>query len=448
MKKLILIAIIGLGIMSCTSQNINENMDLPTEWKHTTNIYEVNLRQYTTEGTIKAFEKEMPRLKKMGVKTLWFMPLTPIAQQNKKGTLGSQYAAADYTSINPEFGTMDDFKNMVNEAHRLGFKVIIDWVANHTGWDHVWTKTHPEFYLKDPDGKFHIASGMDDIIELDYKNQEMRLAMIDAMKFWVKETNIDGFRCDLAAWVEADFWQQARPELEKLKPLFWLGEFDELENPEHGKVFDASYSWKWMHKSADYYKNNEPINELTDLLKKYSAIGDSSMRAWFTSNHDENSWNGTEYEKYGDITKPMAVFSATWNGIPLLYSGQELPNLKRLEFFEKDPIEWNGKYEMADFYRILLDLKSTNPALRGGDPAVSTYLLNTTANDKILAYVRKNGKDEVLIVLNFSKEPVNFSIQDEHLSGSFRNVFDGSKRDFSTGKDFNFKVSDFAVFEK
>ncbi|WP_419870232.1 alpha-amylase family glycosyl hydrolase [Chryseobacterium sp. CT-SW4] len=449
MKRLILLAVLGLGILSCTTQKTNKaTMDLPKEWKHTTNIYEVNVRQYTEEGTFKAFEKEMPRLKMMGVKTLWFMPITPIAQQNKKGSLGSPYAAADYTSINPEFGTLDDFKHMVNEAHRLGFKVIIDWVANHTGWDHIWTKTHPEFYLKDPDGKFHIASGMDDIIELDYKNPEMRKAMIDAMKFWVRETHIDGFRCDLASWVEVDFWEQARPEVETLKPLFWLGEYDELENPEYGKVFDASYSWKWMHLSEDYYKKNLPLQDLKDLLVKYSNIGDNSMRAWFTTNHDENSWNGTEYEKYGDITKPMIVFSATWNGVPLLYSGQELPNMKRLEFFEKDAIAWNSSYQMADFYKKLLDLKSSNPALRGGDSAVTTYLLNTTANDKILAYVRKNGKDEVLVVLNMSKEPVNFSIQDEHLSGTFKNVFDGMKRDFSTHKDFNFKVSDFVVFEK
>ena len=203
-----------------------------------------------------------------------------------------------------------------------------------------------------------------------------------------------------------------------------------------------------MHKSADYYKKNEALSELIDLLKQYSAIGDSSMRAWFTTNHDENSWNGTEFEKYGDITLPMAVFSATWNGIPLLYSGQELPNMKRLEFFEKDVIDWNGKYEMADFYKTLLNLKSSNPALRGGDSTVSTYLLNTTANDKILAYVRKNGQDEILVVLNFSKDPVNFTIQDENLSGTFNNVFDKTKRDFNHGKDFNFKVSDFAVFEK
>lgn len=423
------------------------NMDLPQEWKHTTNIYEVNVRQYTKEGTFKAFEKEMPRLKNMGVKTLWFMPITPIAQLNKKGNLGSPYAASDYTSVNPEFGTLDDFKHLVNEAHRLGFKVIIDWVANHTGWDHIWTKTNPEFYLKE-NNTFKMASGMDDIIELDYQNEEMRLKMIEAMKFWIKEANIDGFRCDLASWVTVDFWEEVRPELEKIKPLFFIGEFDELENPEYGKIFDASYSWKWMHKSADFYKNNEPISELVDLLRKYSQIGDSSMRAWFTTNHDENSWNGTEFEKYGDITKPMAVFSATWNGIPLLYSGQELPNLKRLEFFEKDSIDWTNDYKMADFYKTLLNLKSSNPALRGGDPNVVTYLLNTSANDKIFAFIRKNKWNEVLVVLNFSKEDVEFSIEDENVSGIFNNVFDGGKRDFSNWKSFTFKVSDYAVFEK
>lgn len=448
MKKLILLAIIGLGIASCTTQK-NNSMELPEEWKHTTNIYEVNVRQYTEEGTFRAFEKEMPRLKEMGVKTLWFMPITPISQQVKKGSMGSPYAAHDYTSINPEFGSMEDFKHMVDEAHKLGFKVIIDWVANHTGWDHVWTVSNPEYYLKDPDGKFHIASGMEDIIELDYKNPQMRNAMIEAMKFWVRETNIDGFRCDLASWVEVDFWEQARPEVEKVKPLFWLGEFDELENPEYGKVFDASYVWSWMHKTEDYNKKNLPLSELKNLLKKYSDIGDGSMRAWFTTNHDENSWNGTEYEKYGDLAKPLAVFSVTWNGVPLMYSGQELPlKTKRLEFFEKDPIPWTGTYELADFYKTLLNLKSKNPALRGGDPAVTTYLLETDAKDKILAYVRKNGKDEVLTVLNMSKTPVNFRIKDAQLRGSFRNVFTGNRRDFTQDSGFSMLVGDYAVFEK
>jgi len=447
MKKLILIPALAALLLSCKTQN--QTMENPQDWKRTTNIYEVNVRQYTQEGTFTAFEKHLPRLKKMGVKTLWFMPITPIAQLNKKGTLGSQYAAYDYTTINPEFGTLENFKHLVDEAHKMGFKVIIDWVANHTGWDHVWTKSHPEYYLKDEDGSFHKASGMDDIIELDYSNKQMRLAMIDAMKYWVKETNIDGFRCDLASWVEVDFWQQARPEVEKLKPLFFLGEFDELEAPEYGKVFDASYSWKWMHLSQDFYQKHLPLSDLKNLLEQYSKIGDNSMRAWFTSNHDENSWNGTEYEKYGDFAPALAVFSTTWNGVPLLYNGQELPmKTKRLEFFEKDPIPWTGKYELEDFYKTLFDLKSENPALRGGDPAVTTFWINTNANDKILAYLRKNGEREVLVLINTTKDHVNFKMEDDNSIGSYKNVFTKSKTELIKGSDVSLDAFGYLVYEK
>ena len=447
MKKLILSAILGFTLISC---GIQQNSTKMTYWKHTTNIYEVNVRQYTKEGTFKAFQKELPRLQKMGVKTLWFMPITPIAQKEKKGSLGSPYAAQDYTSINPEFGTLDDFKNLVNEAHKMGFKVIIDWVANHTGWDHVWTKTHPEYYIHDADGSFHRASGMDDIIELDYKNPEMRLAMIDAMKYWVKETNIDGFRCDLASWVEVDFWQQARPEVEKVKPLFFLGEFDELENPDYGKVFDASYSWTWMHKTEDFYKKKLPLSTLTDLLAKYSAIEGSSMRAWFTTNHDENSWNGTEYEKYGEMAKPLAVFSITWDGVPLMYSGQELPMLnKRLEFFEKDPIPWNGSYKLEEFYKKLHELKSKNPALRGGDSNATTKILQTNAPDKVLAYLRKNGNDEVLVILNLSEtQHLKLQILDDAVKGKYKSLFSGLTTDFDAKPTIEMYKWEHLVFEK
>ena len=421
-----------------------------TDWIHTTSIYEVNIRQYTPEGTFKAFAAALPRLKDMGVQTLWFMPVTPIAKEKRKGTLGSYYACSDYTSVNPEFGTLQDFQQLVKEAHTMGFKVIIDWVANHTGWDHVWTKQHPDYYLHDSDGRFHAASGMDDIIELDYKNPALRKAMIDAMKFWIQQADIDGFRCDLASWVELDFWQEARPQLDAVKPLFWLGEFDELENPDYGKVFQASYSWKWMHKTEEFFKQKQPLSELYDLLLQYNTIGDSSMRAWFTSNHDENSWNGTEYEKYGDMAKALAVFSATWNGIPLLYSGQELPlRDKRLRFFEKDPIPWTGEYGMADFYKTLLNLHTSNPALRAGDPAVKTYLLHTTDDAHVLAYLRKNGAREVLVVLNMSATPnLHFSITGNEVSGVYKNIFSGAANDFTTDRDFALQPWDFVVYEK
>jgi alpha-amylase len=420
------------------------------DWAHTTNIYEVNLRQFTPEGTINAFAASLPRLKEMGVQTLWFMPITPIAKKNMKGSLGSYYACSDYTAVSPEFGTLADFKDLVKKAHDMGFKVILDWVANHTGWDHKWTREHPEYYLHDSaTNDFKIASGMDDIIELDFNKPEVVKAMIDAMKFWVNECDIDGFRCDLASWVELHFWEKARPELDALKHLFWLGEFDELENPGYGKVFDASYSWKWMHKTREFFQHKLPIASLDSLLNQYNAIGDSSMRAWFTTNHDENSWNGTEYMKYGEMAKPLAVFSATWNGVPLIYNGQELPNMDSLAFFEKDPIKWTGTNQLHDFYKTLFALHATHPALRGGDPAVTTHRIKTTDDAHIFAYLRRNGNKEVLVVLNLSQQgPLRFDITDPQVTGVYKNAFSGASNDFTQARSFEMAAWEYLVYEK
>jgi glycosidase len=420
------------------------------DWVHCTNIYEVNLRQYTPEGTFNAFAKELPRLKEMGIKTIWFMPVTPIAQKNKLGSMGSYYACADYTSINPEFGTLEDFKSLVKQAHEMGFKIIIDWVANHTGWDHAWTKEHPDYYVKDPaTNDFKMPKGMDDIIELDYNNPALRNAMIDAMKFWVKECDIDGFRCDLASWVVLPFWKEARKELDTLKQLFWLGEFDELESPEYGEAFDASYSWTWMHRTEDFYKKALPLDSLLTILKKYDDLGDSTMRIWFTTNHDENSWNGTEYEKYGDMARTLAVFSATWNGIPLIYSGQELPNKKRIKFFDKDAIPWTGYNELQDFYKTLLNLHSDHPALRSGDFTVQTFRIKTTDSKHVLVYLRKKGNKEVLVVLNLSPQnDLHVDILDENVMGIYKNVFSGAPNDFKNERSFEMKAWEFLVYEK
>jgi alpha-amylase len=456
-----IIPVIAITVIAACNNNSNTTTNKVTDtmitagykkadWINSTNVYEVNLRQYTKEGTFNAFAKELPRLKEMGVETLWFMPITPIAQKKMKGTMGSYYACSDYTSINPEFGNLEDFKNLVKQAHSMGFKVIIDWVANHTGWDHVWTKTHPDYFEKDSATKdFKIASGMDDIIELDFKNPALRKAMIDAMRFWVSECDIDGYRCDLAFWVELDFWLEARTELEKTKTLFWLAESDPVEHADYYKAFDACYTWAWMHKTEDFYKKNQDKHILDTILHQYDSIcGAGDIPLWFTTNHDENSWNGTEYEKYGDMAKALAVFSFTWNGMPMIYSGQELPNMKRLKFFDKDPIEWNGKYAVQDFYKTLLSLKKNNPALRAGDAAVTTYILTTTANKNVLAYLRKNGNSEVLVLINFCKEKVNCEINDTHFTGKFSNIFNKEEWDFTTDKKAELLPWDYKVFEK
>lgn len=420
------------------------------DWIHNTDVYEVNLRQYTKEGTFNAFAKELPRLKEMGVSTLWFMPITPISKKEMKGSMGSGYACSDYKAINPEFGTLDDFKALVKKAHGMGMKVIIDWVANHTGWDHVWTKTHPEYYeIDSATNDFKRASGMDDIIELKYSNKDLRKAMIDAMQYWVKECDIDGYRCDLAFWVELDFWIEARAALEKTKTLFWLAENDAIDNPHYYQAFDACYTWTWMHKTEDFYKKDQNKKMLDELLSKYdTAGGQGAIKLWFTTNHDENTWNGTEYEKYGDAAKALAVHSFTWDGIPLIYSGQELPNHKRLKFFDKDVIEWNGKYEMADFYKTLISLHKNNPALRTGDAAATTTVLHTNADNNVLAYLRKNGDKEVLVLLNLSKERVDCTINDSNLSGTFSDVFHHLDFNFNTNQHFGMAPWQYLVYEK
>ena len=419
-------------------------------WIANTNIYEVNIRQYTPEGTFNAFISELPRLKDMGIETLWLMPVTPIAQMNKKGRLGSPYACSDYTSVNPEFGNLGDLINLVSKAHELDFKVIIDWVANHTGWDHIWTVEHPEFYLRDTStGDFKMASGMEDIIELNYSVPGLRKAMIEAMRFWVRSCDIDGFRCDLAFWVELDFWKESRSALEKDKLLFWLGEFDPLDSPGYFEVFDAAYTWTWMHKTEDFYKNNSGLDHLILVLDQYRACSsNANFPVWFTSNHDENSWNGTEYEKYGDMAGSLAVFCFTWNGLPMIYSGQELPNKKRLEFFEKDTIAWKGQIDLHRFYKTLTTLKKNNPALAVGQKENTGLFLNSLANKNCFGYIRTTLDNSMGVFLNWSNEKALFFNEGLQLSGYYTDVFNASTVSFGNDHTFELEPWGFLVYYK
>src|SRR5215831_2889247 len=255
-------------------------------WIDGANVYEVNIRQYTPEGTFSAFMKHLSRLKKMGVKILWLMPVTPISKKLRMGSLGSYYACSSYIKINPEFGTLDDLKELVQEAHQLEMKLIIDWVANHTGWDHHWTVENPGWYKKDEHGNFKDFHGWTDVIDLNYESKEMRVAMIEAMEFWIKECDIDGFRCDMAHLVPLDFWKIARQHCDSFKPLFWLGE---CEVPEYHEVLDVSYAWEWMHVSEKVVKQIASLQHMKDVLSKYQKYPNKGLKLFFTSNHDENS---------------------------------------------------------------------------------------------------------------------------------------------------------------
>ncbi len=417
------------------------------EWLSTTNIYEVNLRQYSREGTINAFAKELPRLKDMGVEVLWFMPIYPIGKKNRKGTLGSYYSIMDYEAVNEEFGTIHDFKSLVDTAHSMGMKVIIDWVANHSAWDNVWTITHPEYFERDAAGNFKPPYDWDDVIQIDHSSTPQQEAMINAMKFWVEHIDVDGFRADLAHLTPLDFWKKARTEIEPLKPgLFWLAETEEIN---YHQVFDASYAWEWMHKTEDFYKNKVSISGVYDTLSKYNReFPAAAYHMYFTSNHDENSWNGTEYEKYGDMALALAVFSCTWSGIPMIYSGQELPNKKRLRFFDKDPIQWTNDHALHDFYQTLLKLRKHNPALRAADPEATTSYVKTTGNENIMAYLRKYDEDEVLVLMNVSAGRLGFAINDPNISGSFVNIFSKEENHFTADTFFEMQPWEFLVYEK
>lgn len=415
------------------------------KWSYSTNIYEVNLRQYTLEGTFEAFSQSLPRLKDMGVKTLWFMPITPISKKDRLGELGSYYAVQNYTDTNPEFGTLEDFKKLVTKAHDMGFKIILDFVADHTGNDHAWITEHPEFYNYEENNELLHPHGWSDVSKLNFDVPELREYVIDAMKFWVKEYDIDGFRCDMAHLVPLDFWEQAKKKLSKYKDnLFWLGE---CEVPAYHKVFDATYTWRWMHASEEFYHNRMNLQSLiTVLYKSVTEFPCNAFRTYFTSNHDENSWNGTEFEKYGDAAQLFAVFSATWNGIPMIYSGQELPNKKRLRFFEKDVIEWQDKFELHDFYKTLLTLHSTNKSLRAGDTEVFTQIISHPDDHQVFSYLRKHETDEVLVILNCCGEGMNFQVK--NVKGVFRNVFGGDDINFDSNGNVYINAWGYLVFEK
>ena len=416
------------------------------DWVAATNIYEVNLRQYTPEGTFAAFGREMPRLREMGIEVLWFMPVTPISLDRRKGSLGSYYACSDYTATNPEFGTIDDFRQLVKDAHALGFKVLIDWVANHTGWDHRWTREHPDFYRKNAEGQFYEAHGWEDVIDLNYDNPGLRQAMIEAMTFWVEQCGIDGFRCDMAMLVPLAFWQQAREELDKHKQLFWLAECEEIA---YHEVFDATYTWKFLHRMESVWRKEFGPGGLDEVLQYYNTMfPPDAIRAYFTSNHDENSHSGSEYERMGDAAKAFAVLCCTWNGVPLIYSGQELPNYKRLQFFDKDPIAWTGKYDLHDFYKRLLALRKRNPALRAADPAATTRRLHTGVDDRCFVFVRNNGADEVLVVLNLSAGPLRLSVSELLLTGTFQPLFAGDALVFTAQTTIELGAWGYEVYEK
>ncbi len=453
MKRLMLNCLLlsaMVSIFSCknssSEQSINDSATTATsapEWIQQGNIYEVNIRQYTPEGTFKAFEAHLDRLKDMGVQTLWFMPIQPISKKDRKGTLGSYYAIADYTATNPEFGTLEDWKHLVNTAHTKGFKVIIDWVANHTGGDHRWLQQKPGFFTKDSAGNFVSPFDWTDVRDLNYDNKELRDSMTASMSYWITQSDVDGFRCDMAHLVPDDFWKDCIADLQKKKHVLMLAETEKASLYAAG--FHATYAWPMFHKMVDVAAGKRPAFALDSVYSFLdTAFPASAMYMYFTSNHDENSWNKADYGTMpGKVHEPFAVFTQTAKGsVPLIYSGQEEPVLRTIQFFEKDVMNFS-KYQRAPFYKKLLSLRNSNAALATD---ASFKKINAGDSTAVYAFVREKAGKKVLVILNLSPKEQTIVLDDTSLHGKPYNLFMSTSEAVSN-KPWNIEPWGYVVYD-
>ncbi|RYY61813.1 MAG: alpha-amlyase, partial [Chitinophagaceae bacterium] len=376
-------------------------------WSRNAVLYQVNIRQYTPEGTFKAFAAHLPRLKALGVDILWLMPIHPIGREKRKGVLGSEYSVRDYYGVNPEFGTLQDFKDLVRAAHAQGMHLILDWVANHSAWDNPLAKQHPDWYTHTAEGRFQPTPwyDWDDVIDLDYNQPALRRYMTEALQWWVKETGIDGYRCDVAGFIPVDFWDNVRKELDAIKPVFLLAEWEARDM--HKRAFDATYSWS-LYETLHRVTKEEPgaFAALVEYLAHdVNTWPDDAYRMLFTDNHDKNSWTGTPFTQFGPALETSIAFTYVCKGIPIIYNGQEAGSDKMLRFFDKDTILWKAN-PLDTLYRTLNSLKHRNPALANGKAGGEMIRLSNTAPEQFLSFYRQKGLHTVIALFNFSKAPV------------------------------------------
>lgn len=416
------------------------------EWSKSAAIYQINTRQFTSEGTFRAAEAHLPRLKALGVTILWLMPIHPIGELNRKGTLGSPYSVRDYYGVNPEFGTLDDLKHFVAAAHEQGLYVILDWVANHSAWDCDLVTEHPEWYDRDWKGEFRPTPWWDwpDVIDFDFEQEGIRRYMTEAMVHWVREVDIDGYRCDVAGFVPTDFWNNVRKELDAIKPVFMLAEWESRDL--HVEAFDMTYAWQWydaMHDITTGHKNVEALYVYYSWNEK--AYPRDVMRMLFVSNHDKNSWDGTEFEQFGDGVEAAVVLTFISEGMPLIYNGQEAGNPRRLAFFERDPIEWRP-HPHGDLYARLISLKRDNTALWNAAWGARMVNVFNSAPREVLSFVRRNERDKVFGVFNLSGKAQTVRFHDGPHHGAYTDFATGQTAAFDADTELTLEPWGYRVF--
>lgn len=479
MKKLIPFILVALVVVACKNETqksvITETVSEKTIQPisdadlESAVIYEANIRQYSSEGTFNAFTEDIPQLKELGVKILWLMPVFPISETKRKATggdfasliedeaerakmLGSYYAVTDFTKVNPEFGTMDDLRSLISTAHDNGMYVILDWVPNHTGWDHVWIKSHPEYYTKNAAGEITdplnddgTPVGWADVADLDYSNEGLQREMIEDMSYWLTEEGIDGFRCDVAGSVPLVFWENAIPKLRAQKDIFMLAEAWEPDLLKGTDLFDMAYAWDGHHVMNDIAQGKKTVHDFDAYMtKKDSMYERDDILMNFTTNHDENSWNGTIKERMGDAAEALVALSYSMPGMPLIYSGQEYDLEHRLLFFEKDEIP-HTKGKMWPLLEKLGTLKNTNPALSGGKMASSYTRIATSRDATVLAFRRNLKESELLYIANLSNTSTEFTVA---VTGDYKNVITGKQLKLVENQKLSFAPWEYVVLVK
>ncbi len=442
MKKILFVLAAVTALFACSEK---KQASHHPEWTYNSVLYEVNIRQYSPEGTFAGVEAQLPRLKELGVDILWLMPMYEIGVEGRKGTLGSYYAISDYCKVNPEFGTMEDFDRLLAAAHEQGFKVILDWVANQTAPDHIWMTTKPaEFYERDSAGNAIWEYDWTDTRSLNYDNREVWAAQEECMRFWL-DKGVDGFRCDAAGEMPAEFWQSVMPGLNADYPeAYFLAEAERtnLANPD--SCFDATYAWELHHLLGDIAAGQKTFDELRAYLDRDAAnYPESAYRMTFTSNHDENSWQGTEFERMGDCANACEVLCFTLpKSQPLVYTGQEIGLSRRLQFFEKDPIEDWSSNDFTDFFKKLVQLKHNNPALDAGERG-GVYAEIPQNIDGVFAFSRTKEGNQVIVAVNFGTETATVALP---LAANYTELF--TEETFSDASIFTLPAGGYLVLTK
>lgn len=425
-------------------------------------IYEANIRNYSPQGTFNEFTKDIPQLKELGVKIIWLMPIHPISYKNRKAKadllvedipdyqertkyLGSYYAVANYKKVNPDLGTEEDLRNLIKTAHDNGIYVILDWVANHTGWDNPWITEHPEYYTKNAQGEITHPANTDwtDTADLDYSNKNLRKEMIANLVYWVENFDIDGYRCDVAHMVPTDFWENAVGAIKQVKPVFMLAESEEKSL--FKEAFDMGYNWEGHHIMNSLAQGKTTVDAMDTFIKKAETeYQEDDILMNFITNHDENSWNGSVKERMGAASEAMLALSYAMPGMPLIYSGQEYGMEKRLKFFEKDTIP-KQKGHIWEIMKNLGTAKNTIPALNGGKNAAAYKRLTTTNDAAIYAFERMVKDSRVVYIANMTAAPIQFEVPT--VSGKVKELTRGGQATLEEGQTFSFPAYGYRLFE-